>query len=73
MKIVGQRQTQKVLDDGDVHDVITISVLVDGEGPFSLDVPVEDYHPDTVQPLIDDVAWRSRELRHRVWQSQQDG
>lgn len=66
IKLVGQRQTEKVLDDGEVHSVVVVSVLVDGMGPFSADIPVDEWHPENVQGIIGDIAYRARAIRYQA-------
>jgi hypothetical protein len=73
IKLVGQRQTEKVLDDGEVHSVVVVSVLVDGMGPFSADIPVDEWHPDNLEPIIRDIAWRARTIRYNAETDQQAG
>jgi len=60
---VSQMQRRKILDDGDAHDVVEISFYVDTQGPFSLDVLVESYAPETATRMIEDYAKRIRATR----------
>ncbi|HEY2936929.1 MAG TPA: hypothetical protein VGJ25_10030 [Gaiellaceae bacterium] len=70
IRIVGQRQTSKVLDDGEVHSVVELAVIVDGQGPFVADVPADEWHPDNVIPIVRDIAWRARTIKGTIEQEQ---
>lgn len=63
IKLMPQRQTAKVLDDNQVHDVVEIPFLVDGEGPFQVDIRVDQYTPEIIRAAIDDVANKVRAVR----------
>lgn len=58
--LLGQRQTAKVLEDGQVHDVVELTFTVDGQGPFTVDVRVDQYEPELIRARVDDVVRRVR-------------
>ena len=59
MKVLAQRQVEKVLSDGEVHNVVNMSILVGRWGPFQLDVPADEYEPDNVLALARDLEYRA--------------
>lgn len=58
-----QRQTAKVLEDGQIHDVIEIPFTIDGWGPFQVDIRVDQYTPEVVRAAIDDVVAKVQATR----------
>lgn len=80
MKVLAQRQLEKVLNDGEVHSVVNISVLVGRFGPFQLDVPVDEYNQENVAALARDlefhagtVAWTIENLHREQGPGQSPG
>lgn len=63
IRVLSQRQTEKVLDDGDVHTVVSIALLVGRSGPFVLDVPIDEYHQENVVALARDLEFRQGTVR----------
>lgn len=59
MKVLAQRQLEKVLHDGEVHSVVNISLLVGRFGPFQLDVPVDEYNQENVVALARDLEYHA--------------
>lgn len=62
LQLLGQRQTAKTLNDQQVHDVVEISFLVDGQGPFTVDVRADQYEPELIRVMVDDVVRRVRAI-----------
>lgn len=63
IRLLAQRQTQRVLEDGNVHDVVEISFTVDDDGPFVESVRVANYTPEIVRAQVTQVAERARASR----------
>lgn len=66
MKVLAQRQTEKVLDDGEVHSVVSVAVLVGGMGPFTMDVPIDEFHEENVLALARDLEYRVGTVRYSL-------
>lgn len=65
-KVLHQRQTEKVLDDGEVHSVVSIGVLIGRFGPFTLDVPLEQYDQENVERMARDLEFRQGTVRYTL-------
>ena len=63
IKLLPQRQTAKVLDDGNVHDVVEVQFTVDNDGPFTETIRVSDYSPEIVRARVTQTAERVRAAR----------
>lgn len=60
VKRISQMQRSKVLDDGNVHEVVEVSFYVDNQGPFTIDVPKDSYEVEIVRRMVEDFARRVR-------------
>jgi hypothetical protein len=63
IKVLSQRQVEKVLDDGEVHSVVSIGLLIGKSGPFTLDVPIDEYHEENVVAMARDLESRQGHVR----------
>lgn len=50
--VVKQQQVTVADATGAFVPAVRVTFTVDGQGPFSVDVPVKDFSPDTVNALI---------------------
>jgi hypothetical protein len=64
IRVLSQRQTEKVLDDGEVHTVVSIGMLIGRSGPFTLDVPIDQYHHEEVVAMARELEYRQGSVRY---------
>jgi hypothetical protein len=66
VRMISQEQVAKVLETGQVGDVVIVRFTVDGMGPFAVDVPVDLYEPDQVANMVANYVERIRGARDAV-------
>ena len=62
-QVTGQQERLRPGPNGVTRDVIVVSFMVNGEGPFSVDVDKNLYNPANVQAAITQYAARLHEVR----------